>query len=138
MPEPLTQDEVRQLEATLREERKMLVDALDQRLHQDEFPHEMTLKNNIPDSAPGDRGSAGELNDEEIAEVSMELRELRAVEAALERVASGTYGICANCASPIGIERMRAQPTAALCITCQTEFERHPNMFPNAAPHLSL
>ncbi|HEU4853206.1 MAG TPA: TraR/DksA family transcriptional regulator [Telluria sp.] len=134
MPEPLTQEETRQLEATLREERKVLLDALDERLHQGDDPDEMSLKNNIQDGAPDDRPSASMLNDEAIAEVSLELRELRAVEAALERIAQGSYGICANCSSPIGVERMRAQPAAALCIACQTESERHPSLF---APNTS-
>jgi DnaK suppressor protein len=138
MPEPLTQEETRQLEATLREERKVLVETLDERLHQGDDPDEMSLKNNILDVPPDDRPSANMLNDETIAEVSLELRELRAVEAALERIAQGSYGVCANCSSPIGIERMRAQPSAALCIACQTESERHPAMFAQNTSRMRL
>ncbi|WP_421119624.1 TraR/DksA family transcriptional regulator [Aquihabitans daechungensis] len=39
--------------------------------------------------------------------------------AALERVDSGTYGICRQCYEPISPTRIDAVPAAALCIDCQ-------------------
>ena len=41
------------------------------------------------------------------------------VEAALERVAAGTYGSCVRCGSAIAVERLEALPWAAYCIDCQ-------------------
>lgn len=38
------------------------------------------------------------------------------VEAALERWAAGTYGVCAVCHHPIAAERLEARPTARTCI----------------------
>ncbi|MCC6627030.1 MAG: TraR/DksA C4-type zinc finger protein [Chloroflexi bacterium] len=55
-----------------------------------------------------------------------EMRLLHAVEEALARIDAGTYGACARCGRPIGMERLEALPHAALCITCQAEVERHP------------
>ncbi|MFJ6652640.1 TraR/DksA family transcriptional regulator [Microbacterium sp. NPDC091313] len=46
------------------------------------------------------------------------LAELAAIDAAFARVAAGTYGRCASCGDPIAPERMRARPTADLCIAC--------------------
>jgi DnaK suppressor protein len=43
---------------------------------------------------------------------------LAEVEAALERVAQGTYGRCARCEQPISPARLEAMPAADLCITC--------------------
>ena len=43
---------------------------------------------------------------------------LREVDAALERVAAGTYGVCENCGRPIGAGRLEVRPTARLCIRC--------------------
>ena len=40
------------------------------------------------------------------------------VDAALERVAVGTYGLCANCGRAIAPGRLEARPAAALCIDC--------------------
>ena len=44
--------------------------------------------------------------------------DLRAVDAALSRLADGTFGVCARCGRPIGIDRLNARPTAELCIDC--------------------
>ncbi|MGI5200634.1 TraR/DksA family transcriptional regulator [Spirillospora sp. CA-108201] len=37
---------------------------------------------------------------------------------ALERLAAGTYGVCASCGRPIGAGRLAARPATALCISC--------------------
>ena len=41
---------------------------------------------------------------------------LAEVEAALDRVAAGTYGICEVCHRPIDPERLEARPTARTCV----------------------
>jgi RNA polymerase-binding transcription factor len=46
------------------------------------------------------------------------------VEAALQRLDEGSYGICARCGREINTERLEALPSATLCITCQSEVER--------------
>ena len=48
-------------------------------------------------------------------------RQLSDVENALDRLAKGTYGICANCGNAILPERLFALPQAELCINCQRE-----------------
>ena len=45
--------------------------------------------------------------------------QLREVDAALERIEKGTYGICENCHSEIDIDRLRAYPAARTCIKCK-------------------
>src|SRR5262245_35868367 len=40
------------------------------------------------------------------------------VEAALERIANGSYGICENCDEPIDPERLDALPYATTCLSC--------------------
>ena len=44
---------------------------------------------------------------------------LARIEAALRRLGDGTYGICELCGLPIGEQRLRARPWAALCIDDQ-------------------
>jgi RNA polymerase-binding protein DksA len=51
-------------------------------------------------------------------------RQLAAIDAALERVASGTYGRCMRCSGEIASERLEAYPWASLCIDCKREAER--------------
>lgn len=42
---------------------------------------------------------------------------------ALDRVKDGEYGICQECGEEIGEARLRAQPTATLCVHCKALLE---------------
>ncbi|WP_428566013.1 MAG: TraR/DksA C4-type zinc finger protein [Solidesulfovibrio sp. DCME] len=42
---------------------------------------------------------------------------------ALGRVKDGEYGICQECGEEIGLARLRAQPTATLCVHCKSMLE---------------
>lgn len=44
--------------------------------------------------------------------------ELKRIDAALRRLASGDFGYCADCDESIAEARLRANPTATLCVTC--------------------
>jgi DnaK suppressor protein len=44
---------------------------------------------------------------------------LREVQAALERMDGGTYGVCQRCGKPIAPERLEALPATRLCIACK-------------------
>jgi RNA polymerase-binding transcription factor len=43
---------------------------------------------------------------------------LTAIDAALRKVASGTYEICDICGGPIGAERLAARPASLTCVRC--------------------
>lgn len=45
-------------------------------------------------------------------------RHLAEIDAALGRVAVGTYGMCGSCGRPIAEARLDARPVARLCIEC--------------------
>jgi len=47
-----------------------------------------------------------------------EARELAEIEAALQRLESGTYGRCERCGGFIGMLRLRAVPEARFCMGC--------------------
>jgi RNA polymerase-binding protein DksA len=73
-----------------------------------------TLKSG--DSA--DRATERE-NDEVLEEFGTNgLKEIEAIDAALDRIAAGTFGICAKCGGPISPARLAAVPHAALCEEC--------------------
>lgn len=42
---------------------------------------------------------------------------------ALDRVKDGEYGVCQECGEEIGLPRLRAQPTATLCVHCKSLLE---------------
>ena len=46
------------------------------------------------------------------------LHQMAAIDAALARVADGTYGTCEVCQRPIAVERLEAIPWAATCVSC--------------------
>ncbi|MFQ5791365.1 MAG: TraR/DksA family transcriptional regulator [Acidobacteriota bacterium] len=66
-----------------------------------------------------DRSAAA--NEEEI---SIQLKQtdaklLRAIDDALQRVESGTYGICIDCEGEIAPLRLKAVPWTKVCISCK-------------------
>jgi RNA polymerase-binding transcription factor DksA len=64
-----------------------------------------------------------ERQDDEVLEAMGEagLSELRGIDAALDRIAHGRYGICARCGEDIAEKRLDAVPHAALCQSCHAE-----------------
>jgi RNA polymerase-binding transcription factor DksA len=44
--------------------------------------------------------------------------QLAEVEAARQRLADGSYGVCERCGRPVAPERLEARPTARTCIGC--------------------
>lgn len=55
---------------------------------------------------------------------SLERDELREIEAAIERVEAGRFGVCEGCREEIGVSRLAAAPTARLCSNCMEASER--------------
>ncbi|MEM7232698.1 MAG: TraR/DksA family transcriptional regulator [Planctomycetota bacterium] len=50
-------------------------------------------------------------------------KQLQLVARALEKIGDGDYGFCEECAEPILFARLQVQPTARLCVTCQSAAE---------------
>ncbi len=48
---------------------------------------------------------------------------LSEIDAALQRIEDGTYGICSNCGNEIPRERLEANPWVSLCIDCKRKAE---------------
>ena len=54
-----------------------------------------------------------------VAALAQAAREhLADIDAALARLADGSYGMCQACGQPIGAERLAARPAARTCIGC--------------------
>ncbi len=79
------------------------------------------------DGAGDDEADAGAKTYEREQEISLanNAREmLEQSEHALERLDTGTYGICESCGEPVGKLRLQAAPRATLCMPCKTKQER--------------
>lgn len=48
---------------------------------------------------------------------------LKKIEAAIEKIDNGTFGICEVCGQEIDIKRLEARPVTTMCIECKTEQE---------------
>jgi RNA polymerase-binding transcription factor len=55
--------------------------------------------------------------------LEQDFRLLRQVEAALERLRDGTFGICRRCEEEIAPKRLQAIPWATYCVSCQERAE---------------
>jgi DnaK suppressor protein len=80
-----------------------------------------------------DRHEAGEFVDDAARNTTRRLLErieardrrvLADIDAAEARLAAGTFGVCEACGLPITAARLRALPTARLCIACRRRVER--------------
>jgi RNA polymerase-binding transcription factor DksA len=65
-----------------------------------------------------------------VASAERDARELRDIEAALERMRDGTYGSCADCGVTLAWARLDAKPEAPRCITCEEAHERRAGLSP--------
>lgn len=79
------------------------------------------IEDKLDDPMPQDwEDRASERQGDEVLEArgKADRDELRRIDAALDRIEDGSYGICAKCGDTISDERLNAVPTAALCRTC--------------------
>ncbi len=57
-----------------------------------------------------------------------EQRLLKKIEAAIEKIDTGLFGICDVCGEEIDIKRLEARPVTTMCIFCKTEQEEEEKM----------
>jgi len=77
-----------------------------------------------PVTDTGDEAVADLIADLDNAEISRDLQEISELEAARDRIAAGTYGVCADCGNAIDFARLRVQPAALRCVHCQRVHEK--------------
>lgn len=77
-----------------------------------------------PAADTGDESVASLIQDLDQADASRDANEMRELNAARDRMASGAYGICASCGADISYARLRAAPGAIRCIRCQENYEK--------------
>jgi DnaK suppressor protein len=78
-----------------------------------EYPSAEPLDDAVRESARGLLARIAERDHGALAEI----------EAAEARLAAGTFGVCEDCGGPIALERLRARPTARLCLPCEAARE---------------
>lgn len=76
------------------------------------------------DNHPADLGSETFERSKDSALVDNALVLLDRIDAALERLEQGSYGVCESCGNPISTARLTAVPYAARCLACQHQVEQ--------------
>lgn len=77
------------------------------------------------DNAASDTEAGEEAGHDRLSALREELEQhRREVTAAIAAIAAGTYGICSSCQSPIETERLLANPTTGLCLSCERQQEQ--------------
>jgi DnaK suppressor protein len=85
--------------------------------------NDMTTHNgNLPD--PTDRASLESDRNFTLRIRDRERKLIGKIKEALERIETGTYGICESCGEEISEERLEARPVTTLCIECKTKQEQ--------------
>ncbi len=120
MTSALKPDEQARMGDALRARRLALQQELHAQLDGSDDDRVVGLRRRIEEN--DDWGVADGLAELDIAGVRHTMTEIAAVDAALARLAAGTYGECDDCGDPIALARLLAYPTATRCIGCQ---ERH-------------
>ncbi|PBC64456.1 DNA-binding protein [Streptomyces sp. Tue6028] len=120
--DPWTSEEVEEARAELQSE------AL--RLSTEISSSEEALVGLMRDSGDGagddqaDTGTKNITREHEMALAANAREMLEQTERALDRLETGTYGLCESCGNPIGKARMQAFPRATLCVECKQKQER--------------
>jgi RNA polymerase-binding transcription factor DksA len=118
----LTTQQNRELEGLISQRRNALVSELRDDARKARAERYDEVAGEVPDT--GDQSVAALIADLDQAEWGRDIDELRSLDAARERMASGDYGVCVDCARDIGFERLRATPSAIRCIDCQIRHEK--------------
>jgi DnaK suppressor protein len=118
----LTRKQLEEFEGLLRQRRKDLVGELLEDVARARDESYADVAGGVTDL--GDEALADLLSDLDNAEVARDMRIVRELDAALARIADGSYGTCAECEGEVGLERLRAYPTAMRCIKCQEVYEK--------------
>lgn len=106
-----------QFRGMLQEEMRMLLEDAGKTVS------EMTADTtNFPD--PNDRATQESDRSFELRIRDRERKLINKIREALERIESGTFGICEMCEEEIGDARLKARPVTTLCIDCKMEQER--------------
>jgi DnaK suppressor protein len=105
------------IKQTLEEQRQNLEAFID---NKQSSQHEMEVSN----PGPGDRAMDSRNKNRETLLIKHVEHQLEDVNQALERLESGTYGICTSCGEKIQAARLDIMPSAVYCIECQRNHDR--------------
>jgi DnaK suppressor protein len=118
----LNQQQIESLEKQIAARRRELAAEIRAALEQSEEQRYKDLAGIVADV--GDASLANMLIDLDTAIIERHVHELRDLEAARERIAGDSFGICVDCGAEIPYARLEALVTAQRCVRCQDRREK--------------
>jgi DnaK suppressor protein len=108
----MNKKDLKRFKAALEEKRDAITNATGKKPHWE----------NMEDTRHGD--FVDQASDDNEIHVNLRLLQidaklLRAIEAAIERIDNGNYGICSICEEEISLARLKAVPWTSVCIACK-------------------
>ena len=103
--------------------RKLLTDMLEDAHRKGDTTIEDMNDSNELFADPADRATAESDRSFTLRIRDRELRLIRKIQAALQRIDEGVYGICDECGEEISLSRLKARPVTRLCINCKAKQE---------------
>ena len=124
--EVFTPEQLTEFRGLLMQMRAKITAAVDARLHgqDDDRRSEAGLTRHAAETDDDAAAETARLSD--LTYLNRHAEELDRIDAALARVADGSYGNCIDCEEPIALPRLRAYPAALRCAACQERTERRP------------
>ncbi len=119
----LTENQVREFKKQLDDRYFELCEEVRQELISTDDQTYIELAGQVHDL--GEASVADLLVDLQLAEIDQHIKEIRAIDAALMRIAARNYGVCVDCNVDIVPERLKACPTAYRCHRCAVNHERN-------------
>lgn len=119
----LSPTQLDQLARKLREDYQALVREVRDELENSGNQHRIDLLNREPGDS-GDESLANALADFNLTILDRHIDGMRDIEAALQRIRNGEYGVCIDCGDAVTFPRLMAYPTAKRCIVCQEQREK--------------
>ncbi len=104
--------ELKKFRTVLEEKRDAIINSTNQKPHWDNM--ENTRHGDFVDQASDD--NEVHVN---IRLLQTDAKLLRAIEAAISRIDSGSFGICTMCGGDISVARLNAVPWTSVCIECK-------------------
>lgn len=121
-PKKLDPKQVESLREAMTSRARQLRDEIRQTLIKSDSEQYVQIADSVRDLE--DESFADLMVDVSLAEIDRDLEELRAIDAAMQRITNGTYGVCEVCDRAIELKRLEASPEVQRCIDCQTLYER--------------
>jgi DnaK suppressor protein len=117
----LTNNQIHDLKTKLDDRFFELREEIRRELLESDNQHYIDLAGRVHDL--GEASVADLLVDLQLASIDRHIQEIRDIDAALMRIAAGSYGTCIDCNDSITVDRLEAYPTAKRCQPCQAGYE---------------